>query len=99
MLHDAGKARVPFTSGLLIGIGETREERLHTLCTLRDAHAQHGHLQEVIVQNFRAKGGTVMENAPEPSLEELLWTVAVARIVLSADVTIQVFVVAGGGMM
>lgn len=90
MLRAAGMAAVPFTSGLLIGIGESRVDRLHTLCALRDVHREFGHLQEVIVQPFRAKGGTAMAHAPEPSLEELLWTVSAARVLLDADVTVQV---------
>ena len=88
-LEDAGRLAIPFTSGLLIGIGETRQERIHTLLALRDAHARHGHLQEVIVQNFRAKPGTRMAKAPEPALDELLWTLAVARLLLPADVSLQ----------
>ena len=85
----AGAAAVPFTSGLLIGIGETREERLDALFALRDLHHRHGHLQEVIIQNFRAKPGTPMAAWPEPSQEELLWTVAAARLVLDPAVSIQ----------
>ena len=85
----AGVANVPFTSGLLIGIGETREERIDALLALRDLHRRHGHLQEVIVQNFRAKPGTKMAGWPEPSEEELLWTVAAARIVLDPTVSVQ----------
>src|SRR5262245_23693361 len=72
-LRLAGEARVPFTTGILIGIGETREERLHALRAIAGAGAQ---VQEVIVQNFRAKAGTRMADAPEPPLEELLWTIA-----------------------
>src|SRR2546423_2551272 len=78
----AGEERVPFTTGILIGIGETRRERLDALCAIRDLSARYGHVQEVIVQNFRAKPGTRMARAQEPSLDELLWTIAVARIVL-----------------
>jgi FO synthase len=85
----AGEARVPFTTGILIGIGETRSERLEALVAIRDLSARHGHIQEVIVQNFRAKPGTRMAHAPEPSLDELLWTIAVARIVLGADAHVQ----------
>jgi FO synthase len=85
----AGEAAIPFTSGLLIGIGETRDERIDALLALRDLHHRHGHLQEVIVQNFRAKPGTPMADAPEPSEEELLWTMAAARLVLDPAVTIQ----------
>ena len=86
----AGEAGVPFTSGILIGIGETRRERVESLLALRDLHRQHGHIQEVIIQNFRAKAGTLMVNAPEPSLDELLWTIAVARLVFGPSMSIQV---------
>jgi FO synthase len=89
-LELAGELRVPFTTGILIGIGETRAERIDALLAIRDLHARHGHIQEVIVQNFRAKPGTKMASAPEPSLADLLWTAAVARIVLGPDVSIQV---------
>jgi FO synthase len=85
----AGAAAVPFTSGLLIGIGETRAERLDGLFALRDLHRTWGHLQEVIVQNFRAKQDTPMVSWPEPSEDELLWTVAASRLVLDASVSIQ----------
>jgi FO synthase len=85
----AGEARVPFTSGILVGIGETREERIEALLALRELHEQHGQLQEVIVQNFRAKAGTRMADAPEPSLEEHLWSIAAARILLPASVSLQ----------
>ena len=85
----AGVARVPFTTGLLIGIGETREERLDALNAIRALADDGGHVQEVIIQNFRAKPGTKMANAAEPRLEELLWTIAVARIVLGAKMHIQ----------
>jgi FO synthase len=85
----AGEAAIPFTSGLLIGIGETRAERLDALFALRDLHRAHGHLQEVIVQNFRAKAGTRMVAWPEPSEEELVWTIAAARLVLDPQVAVQ----------
>jgi FO synthase len=78
----AGELAVPFTSGILVGIGETREERIDALLALKALGEEHGHLQEVIVQNFRAKPGTRMASHPEPSLEEHLWTIAVARILL-----------------
>jgi len=68
----AGELRIPFTSGILIGIGETREERVEALAALRELHERYGHLQEVIVQNFRAKPGTRMADASEPSLEDHL---------------------------
>ncbi len=86
----AGSARIPFTSGILIGIGETRRERIESLLALRALHASDGHLQEVIIQNFRRKPGTPMQDAPEPSLADLLWTIAVARIVLGPEMNIQV---------
>jgi FO synthase len=85
----AGAARVPFTTGILIGIGETRSDRLEALRAIRELALEHGHVQEVIVQNFRAKPGTRMAEAPEPPLEELLWTIAVARIVLGARAHVQ----------
>jgi len=88
-LEHAGLERVPFTTGILIGIGETREERLDALFAIRDLAERHGHVQEVIVQNFRAKRGTRMAESPEPPLEELLWTIAVARIVLGANAHVQ----------
>ncbi len=85
----AGAAKVPFTSGILIGIGETRRERIESLLALRKIHAQYGHLQEIIVQNFRAKPNTLMADAPEPDLNELLWTIAVTRCVFGAPMSIQ----------
>ena len=85
----AGEARVPFTTGILIGIGETRRERLESLLALRELHETHGHLQEIIIQNFRRKPGTKMQDAPEPALEELLWTVAMARLVFGPEMNLQ----------
>jgi FO synthase len=85
----AGQAAVPFTSGILIGIGETRRERIESLLELRRLHDRYGHLQEVIVQNFRAKPGTLMAAAPEPDLNELLWTIAMARLVFGPQMSIQ----------
>ena len=88
-LRLAGEAAVPFTSGILIGIGETRYERLESLLALRDANEPYGHIQEIIIQNFRAKPDTLMVNAPEPDLNELLWTIAMARILFGASMNIQ----------
>ena len=85
----AGELRIPFTSGILIGIGETREERVEGLLALKALGEEHGHVQEVIVQNFRAKRGTRMASHPEPSLGEHLWTIAAARIVLGPDWHVQ----------
>ncbi len=85
----AGEAKVPFTTGILIGIGETRQERIESLLAIRKLHEQYGHIQEVIVQNFRAKPDTKMAQAPEPDLEDLLWTLAVARIIFGGKMNIQ----------
>ena len=85
----AGEAKVPFTSGILIGIGETRRERIESLLALRDVHEAFGHLQEIIVQNFRAKPDTKMAQAPEPNLAELLWTIAVCRLIFGPHMSIQ----------
>ena len=88
-IEEAGKARIPLTSGILIGIGETRRERMESLLALRDLHFEYGHLQEIIIQNFRAKPNTKMAMAPEPDLDELLWTIAVARILFGPSMNIQ----------
>jgi FO synthase len=88
-LRAAGGARVPFTTGILIGIGETRAERLEALLAIRELGVRFGHVQEVIIQNFRAKAGTRMAQAPEPSLDELLWTIAAARILLGPEAHVQ----------
>jgi len=88
-LEAAGRCRVPTTSGILIGIGETRLERVESLLALRDLHHRFGHLQEIIVQNFRAKPGTVMADHPEPPAEELAWTIAVARLLFGPAMNIQ----------
>ena len=89
VLEDAGRLSVPFTSGLLIGIGESLPERADTLLALRETHRRYGHLQEVIVQNFRAKPDTAMRDHPEPTLEDLLATVATARVLLGPTVHLQ----------
>jgi FO synthase len=88
-LRLAGEARVPMTSGILIGIGETRAERIESLLALRELSQAHGHLQEVIVQNFRAKPGTVMHDAPEPGADELCWTIAAARLIFGSEMSLQ----------
>ena len=85
----AGELAIPYTSGILIGIGETREERIASLLALRDLHDEHGHLQEIIIQNFRAKPGTRMAQAPEPTLDDLQWTIACARLIFGPDMAIQ----------
>ncbi len=88
-IEAAGRAGVPFTTGILIGIGETRRERVEALLATRELHARYGHIQEIIIQNFRAKPDTRMAHAPEPSLDEHVWTIAVARIVFGAAMNIQ----------
>ncbi len=85
----AGELAIPFTSGILIGIGETREERIDALLALKALGEEHGHVQEVIVQNFRAKAGTRMASHPEPSLDDHLWTIAAARILLGSGWHVQ----------
>jgi FO synthase len=89
MIAVAGKLKIPFTSGILIGIGETRQQRIEALLALRDLNDEYGHIQEVIIQNFRRKPNTKMANAPEPSVEELCWTIAAARIIFGAEANIQ----------
>ena len=88
-IRDAGEAKVPFTTGLLIGIGETRLERVEALLAIRDLHARYGHIQEVIIQNFRAKADTLMANAPDLGLDEHLWTITAARLILPAEMVVQ----------
>src|SRR3982075_2202779 len=88
-LRLAGELKVPFTTGILIGIGETRDDRIDALEAIADLHAAHGHIQEVIVQNFRAKPDTRLANSEEPDLDDLLWTIATARLILGPDMNIQ----------
>jgi FO synthase len=88
-LEAAGRAGIPFTTGLLVGIGESREDRVATLEAIAASHRRHGHVQEVIVQNFLPKPGTSMHQWPACPTEEFLWTVAVARLVLPAGVHLQ----------
>ena len=88
-LRLAGELSVPFTTGILIGIGETRAERLEALFAIRDLHRRYGHIQEVIVQNFRAKPGTKRAGAAEPDLDDLLWTIAAARLILGPAINLQ----------
>jgi FO synthase len=88
-LRTAGELGIPMTTGLLIGIGETRRERIESLLALRSLHDRHGHLQELIIQNFKAKPGTKMAGASEPAMEEQLWTVAAARLLFGPSMSIQ----------
>ena len=89
-LEIAGEQKVAFTTGILVGIGETRQERVESLLVIRDLHRRYGHVQEVIIQNFRAKPDTAMKDHREPSTEDFLWTVAVSRLVLGPEANIQV---------
>jgi FO synthase len=89
MIEAAGRLRIPFTTGILIGIGETPRERIESLLTIRAAHRKYGHIQEVIVQNFRAVPGVPMSHAPEPVDDEVTFAVAMARLVLDRDVSVQ----------
>ncbi|QMU59229.1 MAG: 5-amino-6-(D-ribitylamino)uracil--L-tyrosine 4-hydroxyphenyl transferase CofH [Boseongicola sp.] len=88
-IRAAGELKIPFTSGILIGIGETRADRIDSLIKLRQLHLDFGHIQEIIIQNFRAKPGTKMANAPEPDLADLQWTIAAARLIFGPGMSIQ----------
>ncbi|MDP8988281.1 MAG: 5-amino-6-(D-ribitylamino)uracil--L-tyrosine 4-hydroxyphenyl transferase CofH [Actinomycetota bacterium] len=88
-LEAAGRLSIPFTTGVLVGIGESRAHRLDALVAIAAAHRRHGHVQEVIVQNFLPKAGTAMHGVPPCPAEELLWTVAAARLVLPPEVHLQ----------
>ena len=88
-LEAAGEARVPFTTGILVGIGETYDERIEALLAIRASHERHGHIQEVIVQNFRAKQDTLMALHPEPTAAEMSLQIALARLIMGPDVGIQ----------
>ena len=86
----AGELRLPFTTGILIGIGESRSDRIESLMAIRDLHGRFGHVQEVIVQNFRAKPNTAMQNKLDADTIELLWSVAAARLILGPEANVQV---------
>ncbi|MEE8370896.1 MAG: 7,8-didemethyl-8-hydroxy-5-deazariboflavin synthase CofG, partial [Sphingomonadales bacterium] len=89
VLELAGERRIPFTTGLLIGIGETRQERLQALAAIGDIHERHGHIQEVIIQAFQPKPGTRMADRAPPGFRELMWTIAAARLLLGPKMNIQ----------
>ena len=86
----AGELRLPFTTGILIGIGDTREDRIESLMAVRDLHRRFGHVQEVIIQNFRAKPGTAMAEELDADTIEFMWSVAAARLILGPDANVQV---------
>jgi FO synthase len=89
MIHEAGDLAIPFTTGILIGIGETPRERVESLLAIRALHARHGHIQEVIVQNFTPRPEIVMSDAPEAGARALQAAVALARVILPPDVSVQ----------
>lgn len=89
-LREAGRLRIPYTTGLLIGIGESQEDRIESIEAITALHKKYGHIQEVIIQNFAPKPGTPMEGYPEPTKEEMINTVALARELLPEDVSVQV---------
>ena len=88
-IAEAGKLRIPFTTGILIGIGESWRDRIDSLFAIRELHERYGHIQEVIIQNFRAKPEILMRDHPEPSVEEMLKTIALARLILGGEMNIQ----------
>src|SRR5437016_1167075 len=88
-IEEAGKLNIAFTTGILIGIGETVEERIDSLFAIRALHEKYGHIQEVIIQNFRAKPEIPMAAHPEPSLEDMLRTIAFARLILGPHMNVQ----------
>jgi 7,8-didemethyl-8-hydroxy-5-deazariboflavin synthase CofG subunit len=88
-IEEAGKLSIAFTTGILIGIGETMEERIDSLLTIRSLHEKYGHIQEVIIQNFRAKPDIPMAAHPEPSLDDMLRTIALARLILGPQMNVQ----------
>jgi 7,8-didemethyl-8-hydroxy-5-deazariboflavin synthase CofG subunit len=88
-IEEAGKLRIPFTTGILIGIGETWEERIDSLFAIRELHQRYGHIQEVIVQNFRTKPDIPMRDHPNASYHDMLKTIALARLILGGDMNIQ----------
>jgi FO synthase subunit 1 len=90
MMEDAGKLKIPFTTGLLLGIGETLQDREDSLCAIRDLHARYRHIQEVIIQNFCPKPGTPMAQHPVPDTREICRTIRLAREILQDDIAIQI---------
>src|ERR1017187_5163260 len=89
MIDEAGVLRIPFTTGILLGIGETPAERALSLTAIRDTHERHGHIQEVIIQNFRAKPEIAMAEAPEPDAYDMARAIATARLVLGPAMNVQ----------
>jgi FO synthase subunit 1 len=90
MIEDAGKLKIPFTTGLLLGIGETMANREESLLAIRDLHKRYGHIQEIIIQNFCPKPGTPMAHHPVPGTDEICTTIRMARDILQKDIAIQI---------
>jgi FO synthase subunit 1 len=90
MIEDAGKLKIPFTTGLLLGIGETMADREESLYAIRDIHRRHKHIQEIIIQNFCPKPGTPLAGRPVPTTEEICITIRLARDILPKDIAIQI---------
>src|SRR5262245_51543979 len=88
-LELAGELAIPFTTGILVGIGETRDDRIEALEAIAESHRRHGHVQEVIVQNFLPKAGTAMHKAPPCPADEYLQAIALARLILPPEVHLQ----------
>ncbi len=88
-IEDAGKLNIPFTTGILVGIGETRQDRIESLLAIRELHERYGHIQEIIIQNFRSKQNTLMRDVENAQLDEHLWTISSARLIFGADMSIQ----------
>jgi FO synthase subunit 1 len=90
MIENAGKLRIPFTTGILVGIGERMADREESLTVIRDVHRRYDHIQEVIIQNFCPKPGTPMARAPIPTTEEMCAVIAMARDLLPEEVAVQI---------
>ena len=88
-IRYAGELKIPFTTGILIGIGETLKDRVDSLFAIRDLHQKYGHIQEIIIQNFRSKGNTCMADWPEPTIWDMVRTIAVCRLIFGAEMNIQ----------
>ena len=89
-IENAGKLQIPFTTGILVGIGETKKERLDSIFALKKINEDYGHIQELIIQNFRAKSDIPMKSHPEPLIQDFIWTIAATRIIMGANANIQV---------
>ncbi len=89
-IENAGKLQIPFTTGILVGIGETKKERLDSIFAIKKINENYGHIQELIVQNFRAKSDIPMKSHPEPQVEDFIWTIAATRIIMGSNANIQV---------